>query len=46
MGSLQYHDSGATHTGDCAVPENAQRQRSDAVAKAMRSDTWRTLTNA
>lgn len=36
----------ATHTGDCAVPENAQRQRSDAVAKAMRSDTWRTLTNA
>ena len=36
----------ATHTQDCAVPENAQRQRSDAVAKAMRSDTWRTLTNA
>jgi hypothetical protein len=36
----------ATHTGDCAVPENAQRQRSDAVAKAMRSDIWRTLTNA
>lgn len=36
----------ATHTQECAVPENAQRQRSDQIAKAMRSDTWRTLTNA
>ena len=34
----------ATHTSDCAVPENAQRQRSDAVAKAMRSKDWKTYT--
>ena len=34
----------ATHTGDCAVPENAQRQRSDQIAKAMRSDDWQTFT--
>lgn len=36
----------ATHTQECAVPENAQRQRSDQIAKAMRSQTWETLTNA
>ena len=34
----------ATHTSDCAVPENAQRQRSDQIAKAMRSDDWKTFT--
>ena len=34
----------ATHTSDCAVPENAQRQRSDQIAKAMRSDDWQTFT--
>ena len=36
----------ATHTDDCAMPENTRRNRSALIAKAMRSNHWRTYENS
>ena len=36
----------ATHTDDCAMPENSRRNRSAQIAQAMRSDTWRNYENS
>ena len=36
----------ATHTDDCAMPENTRRNRSALIAKAMRSNHWRIYENS